>query len=181
MKEALLEQIKREFAEEKAFQEAYNEEVRDRNKSLKEESRMIKSLGKTPKKLYIDRRTKGDILLRLLRKHRDEIRLEDTNGIYVYMGTYREKNNFYEDGPEDIRVSFDDESAVYSVYKNLEHDREVLVSIDGRDYFESKVKIVTGNYELLQKEFIVAAVKNGQDYAAKRIVKSYRRSSNCED
>ncbi|MBQ1813060.1 MAG: hypothetical protein II119_03860 [Bacilli bacterium] len=175
MKEEVLEKIKKEFEEEKAFQIAYNAQARMANKEIAGRK------GVTNRRLYIDRRTKKDILVRLLRKHRDEIKLEDTNGIYVYMGTYREKNNFYEDGPEDIRVSYDDESAVYSVYKNIEHDREVLVSVDGRDYFESKVKIVTGNYEMLQKEFISMAVKNGQDYATKRIVKSYRRSSSCED
>lgn len=178
MKEAVLEKIKRDFEEEKSFQVAYNAEARRVNRELIARK---KEKGVTPKKLYIDRRTKRDILVRLLRKHRDEIKLEDTNGIYVYMGTYREKNNFYEDGPEDIRVSFDDESASYSLYKNLEVDRDILISIDERDFFESSVRLITGNYEMLQKEFISMAVKKGQDYAAKQMVKAYRRSSNCED
>lgn len=178
MKEAVLEKIKQEYEEEKSFQIAYNAEARRVNKELATR-RVEKGLRK--RRLYIDRRTKRDILVRLLRKHRDDIELEDTNGVYVYLGTYREKNNFYEDGPEDIKVDFHDESASYSLYKNIEVDKEILISIDERDYFESSVRLITGNYELLQKEFMGMAVKKGQDYAAKRLVKNYRRSSNCED
>ncbi len=181
MKEALLEQIKRELLEEKGFQDAYNKDVRAKNKRSKEEVRMIKSIGATPMRMYIDRRTKGDILLRLLRKHRDEIKEEDTNGIYVYFATYREKNNFYEDGPEDIKVPFNDKNATYSLYRNLEIDKEVLISIDEREEFERTVDIVTGDYRSLQKEFITTAVKKGQEEAAKQIVKRYRRSFDYED
>ena len=175
MKEAILEAIKRELIEEQDFQKAYNEEARRKNVRSKEEIREIKTLGGTPHKMYIDRRTKSDILLRLLKRHEKEIE-EDTNRIYVYLGTYREKDDFYESGPEDIQVPYDDKNASYSLYKDLEVDREVLISMDERHYFESSVNIITGDYRMLQKEFITTAVNKGQVCAAKQRVKRYRRS-----
>lgn len=177
MKDVLLEEIKKEYEEERLFQEAYNEEARTINRELKEEA-TIKLIGASKKKMYIDRRNKKDILLRLLRKHRDEIIEEDTNYIYVYFGTYKEKNN---DGLADLKVPYNDKDASYSLYRNLEIDREVLIPIYRRNSFEGSVNIVTGDYIMLQKEFITSAVKKGQDYAAKQIVKKYRRSFNYED
>ena len=180
MKESVLGKIREELIEEQEFQKAYNEEARRKNVRFNEEIREIKTLGGTPHKMYIDRRTKSDILLRLLKRHEKEIE-KDTNRIYVYLGTYREKDDFYESGPEDIQVPYDDKNASYSLYKDLEVDREVLISMDERNWFESRFDIVAGDYRMLQKEFIITALRKGQEKAAKQIVKRYRRSFNYDN
>ena len=111
--------------------------------------------------------------------------IKETNSIFVYLGTY--KNRLSRDifhGPESTRVKYDDPSATYRMYADLEKQKfEALeIAIQNCDLFEQTHRIIypksynTG-YEFydLQNEFVLDAIELGQEEAVKRVLEKSKK------
>lgn len=108
------------------------------------------------------------------------IKDEDTNKIFVYLGTYKsslEKDIIHSN---DIRVSYDDAKAEYRIYQDIESTSSVIIPIKDSIEFERTHKIIYpkgyrtyGEYYKIQKEFFQTAVRENQEEACKLILRKY--------
>lgn len=110
-----------------------------------------------------------------------------TNNIYVHVGTY--KYNLETDivhGSYDLSVSRNDESAIYSQYKNLElrdFEGTVTIPISKREEFEKNNFIIYPKthfkdkffYEL-QIEFFKDAIEHNQQYALNKVLSKSKKN-----
>ena len=110
-----------------------------------------------------------------------------TNGIYVYLGTY--KYSYDCDiihGEPDEQVSRDDENADYSLYRNIEFDGTLMINLKNREEFESSHIIIYPdrnylyygrkvNFDKIQIEFARDCIDYGQEEAVKRVLTKSRK------
>ena len=104
--------------------------------------------------------------------------IKETNGIYVYIGTYVLSNICdIIHGPSHYKVNRDDPKAEYRIYKNLENDEEQEITINKCDVFEKKHKIIFPKCSLtreffykLQRQFFNIAIREGQEAACVKIL-----------
>lgn len=104
---------------------------------------------------------------------------KSTNDIYIYLGTYK---YVYDcdiiHGDTDEQVSYYDEGASYSLYRNIESDSSIMIGLVHREAFESSHIIVYPsrdylsyrmvNFDRLQTEFARDCIDYGQEEAVKR-------------
>lgn len=115
---------------------------------------------------------------------RFEYNIKETNGIYVYLGTFKYTDEVdIVHGEHDDRVNRDDPKADYSLYRNIEnHNLQEDVKIKDRDEFERTHTIICGKnqcfpdmeYWKIQEEFYELVIKKGQEVACKEIIKKYQ-------
>lgn len=186
MKQELLDSIKEEYSMRKERRKKLQE--KQKRKAKLEENRWVKEYLELEEELnYRDNlklanQTDSEILVNSFRKYMNMV--DETNDIYVYIGTYENANYIdIEHGPTDERVDRNSPKADYRLYRNLENDCDCLnVPIKKCDEFEREHKVIilktslpgTQFYEI-QKEFIELAVKKGQEEACKQILKKYQR------
>lgn len=113
------------------------------------------------------------ILYRYIRK------IDETNGIYIYLGTY--KNSCFcdiEHGSGVDRVNRYDSKAEFCIYRDLEQADCVEIPINDCDEFENTHRIIYPNtfleesyYYRLQVEFIRDAMEYGQEEAVAKVLK----------
>lgn len=104
--------------------------------------------------------------------------IEETNNIYVYLGTYvssRECDIVH--GNSDIRLGREDPRADYSIYQNVESSDSVTIYINKRDEFEKthtviypKTMLTESFFYAIQTEFFKVAVRESQEAACERIL-----------
>ena len=126
-----------------------------------------------------DKKTDEDLLYSAI----TSVRINETNNIYVYMGTYI-KNHEYdiEHGSRDYRVNKNDPKADYMIYRNLElmsyqDDYEISIPIKECKRFEDEHTVIYPNrtwlndqyYLKLRDEFFATAIREGQDKALEKI------------
>lgn len=183
MKENTLTQIKNEVEITKLNIEKNNTMLKrikelEKNRYVREYLSLV-GLSNTKQKFITD--TDDEIISQIYGKHIHRIDERDTNGIYVYLGTFR-----YSDEIDivhsscDIRVKYDDKRADYRLYKNIEQVFAKKININDCKSFERENIILNPNsyykekeYYNIQKEFFITAVKKGQEAARKRILKKY--------
>lgn len=183
MKEDTLTQIKNEVEITKLNIEKNNTMVKrikklEKNRYVREYLSLV-GLSNTKQKFITD--TDDEIISQIYGKHIHRIDERDTNGIYVYLGTFR-----YSDEIDivhsscDIRVKYDDDRADYRLYQDLEQLASLVVNIKDCKAFEENNTIINPNgyfksreYYKIQKEFFITAVKKGQETARRRILKKY--------
>jgi len=110
-----------------------------------------------------------------------KIKEEETNGIYVYLGTYRYSD--YCDivhSSSDERVDDDSPCANYRLYQDIEQYYGVEIPISKSKEFEDTHTIINPKtqwkqrvYYDIQREFFTTAVKTSQESAKKRILRKY--------
>lgn len=107
-----------------------------------------------------------------------EINEEDTNKIYFYLGAYKKNHEFGTDQPSTFRVSKEDPTAEYSVYKNIESNDEKIIPMASCEEFEENNKIIYGKQKFpyieflaVQDKFLTTMVKEGQSVACQKILK----------
>ncbi len=110
-----------------------------------------------------------------------------TNGIYVYLGTY--KNSYDCDivhCEPDEQVDRDDDGANYSLYRNIEFDSSMMINIRNREEFENSHTIIYPdrnylyygrkvNFDKIQIEFARDCIDYGQEEAVKRVLTKSRK------
>ena len=182
MKEDTLNQIKNEVEIAKLNIEKNNTMVRrmkelEKNRYVKEYISLV-GLPKNKQKFITD--TDDEIISQIYGRYIHRIDERDTNGIYVYLGTFRYSSATDVVSLGDDRVSYDDDRADYRLYQDLEQFASMVVNITDCKAFEENNTIINPNgyfksreYYKIQKEFFITAVKKGQETARKRILKKY--------
>ena len=117
---------------------------------------------------------------------RKKITGDETNEIYVCIGTYKESKNVdFNYWPYSIPVPHDSEEAEYSEYVDLEKEiTDVFkIHISDRDEFEKKHDVIylekgplsRQYFEELQVSFFLDAFKNGQKKAINSVKKKTKK------
>ena len=182
MKEDTLTQIKNEVEITKLNIEKNNEMVKkikelEKNRYVRDYLSLV-GLSNTKQKFITD--TDDEIISQIYDKYIHRIDERDTNGIYIYLGTFRYSSTADIVSLGDDRVSYDDDRADYRLYQDLEQLASLVVNIKDCKVFEENNTIINPNgyfksreYYKIQKEFFITAVKKGQETARRRILKKY--------
>lgn len=184
MKKELLKEIREEVLNIKKANEERNKKrsrIREleSNESVKEYMRLREIDACTDvKEFTTDEKTlASEIYYRYI--HR--IDRKDTNGIYVYLGTYRES---YESDivhcNGDIKVGYNNPDAEYRLYQDLEQNSVITVPIKDCEEFEKSNRVIfpkgynlCKKYYEIQKEFFTEAITNSEEEACKLLLRRY--------
>ena len=178
MKEELLKRIRDEAQEEINGLSKYNEYADKRNEIAQfEEIKRILGLPYT-RNMEFPRKTEKSIIMSTYDKHVACIEENETNGIYVYVGSYMPSNYSYEEiedgAPFEIEVDYNDPRAMDRRYFNLEGVWGKTINISDCEEFErTHTVIFVDDFYELQTEFIMTAVKENQEEAVKKVLKKY--------
>lgn len=178
MTEELLKKIRDEAQIEIDGMDKYNEYADRRNELAPlEEIKEMLGLPYT-RDMYLTKKTEREIILSTYKKYAVYINKEDTNGIYVYIGSYRPSDftiEEIEDGaPFEVLVDYNDPRATDRRYYNLEGIWCESVSVEDSDEFEKNHTVIfVDDFDDLQNEFIVDAVKESQEQAVSKVLKKY--------
>lgn len=182
MKEELLNELKKEFEQKKKQVIEYNQKVK-----------RIKELAKTPEVkeyLYLCNQVDGmkeqkmqdrDITSSIYHNYLYRIDKDETNGIYVYRGTYRISDEIdIVHGARDIRVNYHSSLAYYRQYYDIEQIEPINIPINQCEQFEKEHTILYLDYfgrkfYTIQEEFFTKAITKNQDVARKYILRKYRK------
>ena len=180
MTEELLRKIKEEAKKELAGLEQYNAYAKLRNQ-LAIVEKVKESFGLPfTRNMYLPEKTEESVIIDAYKKYIRCIENQDTNHIYIYMGTYIKIGLTlveWEDGelPE-IEVDYGDYRATHRYYGNLECLHQEAVKIEDCEDFEKKHTVIyTDNYTDLLKDFIITAIKEDQETAVSKVLKKYNK------
>ena len=177
MKEDLLKDFRSDYVKElkkKVDNDKYLE-VLNQRKSILENSPLVKDyirlneqIEECKKESYsIDR-----IFSKALLKYVDQGLTEETNQIYLYLGTY------YSDGMDTVEVERNSSDAVFDWYVDIESVKYIENPVEDRNIFEENNKVVLldnyhdSKYLLcdIRNQFIHDALCEGQDIACKKVL-----------
>lgn len=183
MKEDLLARIKEEATKEISTMDEYNNYAKRRNE-LAEYEEIKKSLGLPYNRdMYLPEKTETKIILETYKKYLSHIEEKDTNGIYIYIGTFMpsgmSEEEFEEGFPLDTQVDINDPRATHRIYWNLEGIWSKSINIEDCEEFEKTHTVLyVDNFYNVESEFITTAVKEGQEQAVTKILKKYNKCKN---
>lgn len=185
MKEELLVKIREELEKEKKKQEENNNKSKRIKELLKDEkvkeflelTCITYEIGRT-KKMLTD-----DIIASIYSKYLYLIKENETNGLYVYLGTYKYSDEIdIVHGGRDYRVAYDSLDADYRVYQNLELWSSNHVLINKCDEFErthtiinSRIAFNDKTFYQIQRDFFIRAIKVDQESAKKMVLRKYSK------
>lgn len=188
MTEELLTKMKEELEIEKQKLVDYNRRI-NRIRELENDENVQEFLNITNleyKALPLKRVSSESLIEKIFFSHLHEIDEKDTNGIYVYLGTYKYTDEIdIVHSPHDIMVPYDSPIADYRVYQNIEEWSSKQISILKCEHFEKehtilnpKVPVTSKGFYDIQKDFFIRAIKVNQETAKKMVLRKYRRHSN---
>lgn len=188
MTEELLTKMKEELEIEKQKLANYNRRIR-RIRELENDGNVQEFLKLTNleyESLLIKRISSDSLIEEVFYHHLHEIEEKDTNGIYVYLGTYKYTDEIdIVHSSHDISVSYYSPVADYRVYQNIEEWSSKQIPISKCEQFEKvhtilnpKVSITRKGFYEIQKDFFIRAIKVNQESAKKMVLRKYRRHSN---
>jgi len=178
MTEELLKKIRDESQKEISEMDKYNEYA-DRRNELANLEEIKKALGLLYNRdMALPRKTEKGIIISTYDKYAVYINEEDTNGIYVYIGSYRPSDFTYEEiedgAPFEVLVDYDDPRATDRRYYNLEGVWCETISVSESDEFEKTHTVIfVDDFYEVQNEFIMTAVKENQEKAVSKVLKKY--------
>ena len=185
MKEELLNSLKEELEKQKKENQEHNKKVRRIKELLKEPSvieylKLINLIDGDLKQINL---SDSDIITSFYHTYLYKIQKDETNNIYVYLGTY--KNNDEIDivhGSNDFKVNYNSSDANYRIYKNIEYPYVQSIPISMCDEFEKNHIVIKPKsyfkereYYEIQKDFFTYAIKTNQESAKKMILKKYNK------
>lgn len=183
MKEDLLARIKEEATKEISTIDEYNNYAKRRNELAEIEE--VKKLLGLPynRNMYLPEKTEKGIILSTYKKYLSYIEEKDTNGIYIYIGTFMpsgiSEEEFEEEFPLDSEVDMNDPRATHRIYWNLEGIWSKSINIEDCEEFERNHTVIyVDNFHNIESEFITTAVKEGQEQAVTKILKKYNKCKN---
>ena len=114
------------------------------------------------------------------------IKQNETNKIYVYLGTYKYTDEIdIVHSAVDERTKYNDPKANYRMYRDLEQYDTLILSIKDSSVFEKENIIIKPNsiflereYYKIQEEFFDEILKSNQKKAKKRILNKYIKKNN---
>ena len=184
MKEELLTKLKQKLQDRKIENQEHNTKVKrmkelEKDPNVKEYINLIKILEDDLNLINISDKK---LILSYYSCYLHEIKKEDTNGIYVYLGTFEYNNEIdIVHGSRDYRVSEDSKNADYKVYRNVESDYSIDIPIDKCEEFEKNNIIIRPKtylngeeYYKIRDDFFVVAIKTNQESVKKLILKKYK-------
>ena len=180
MTEELLTKIKEETKKEINTLDEYNSYAKRRNE-LAEIEEIKKELGLPYNgNMHLPEKTEKGIILSTYKKYLSYIKEKDTNGIYIYIGTFMPtgitEEEFEEGYPLDSQVDINDPRATHRIYWNLEGIWSKSINIEDCEEFERTHTVLYGdNFHNIEAEFIITAVKESQDKAVSKILKKYNK------
>ena len=180
MTEEILEKIRTEASVELAILDKYNAYAKLRNElALVEEVK--KSFG-LPYigNMCLPEKTEHEVIMSIYKKYIGDIKVKDTNEIYVYYGTYMKLDltpEEIEDGyPFEQEVEKNDPRATHRYYGNLECLWTETVPIDECLEFENThIVLYAEDFYEVEKEFIMTAVKENQEKALSKVLSLYKK------
>ena len=122
MREELLRQLKKELEDRKKENTLYNEKVKkirelQRDSKVNEYLQLTGLISPELKQLKI---SDEKLILSFYRQYLSEIKEGETNGIFVYMGTYQNSNEIdIIHGSHDLRVDYHSSDADYREYREI--------------------------------------------------------------
>lgn len=185
MKQELLNLLKEELQSIKKENEEHNKMIKrikelQKNPDVIEYLKLINLLDGDLKEI---KSSDKEIITSFYHHYLSKIEKEDTNNIYVYLGTY--KNNDEIDvvhGSTDFRVNYNSKDANYRIYKNIEYPYVQSIPISMCDEFEKNHIVIKPKsyfkereYYEIQKDFFTHAIKTNQESAKKMILKKYNK------
>lgn len=172
MKEDILRQIKNEVSDKLAKLDEYNNHTRLLNEKVEENNKKYLSRGlPLHDSTFIPEKTTYDIIFETYKKHIKSILPEETNQIFVYLGTYKPNNSKDEFDSFDIETELNDPNASYRRYADLEGLWEEQVPIEKCEEFEKSHTVIYDDYNKLLKEFLISSICDSQDKAVSRILR----------
>ena len=175
MKDEILGKI-RDYAVSKMEEtEAFNDKVRrikelEEDPKVREYSLLIHSINGNPRMISLN---EGDILQLAFRQYVNEINLDDTNGVYVYMGTYVNENEH----EKRVREATEDS---YRKYWNIELGTYTHVSLADYEKFEEEHIVISVDcinefelYRNIQNDFLKESINSNQEEAVKLVLSKY--------
>lgn len=183
MKEELLQKMKEELNEKKQEIELHNEKIKKLKELLKEPKvkEYIKLMDQEIPSLKQIKKTDEEIISTLYSKYAYRIKEDETNKIFVYLGTYKysELYDIHHSIP-DISVSYDSKEADYRKYQDIEDNFAKIIPIKQCEIFEKENIIINPNtryktkaYYEIRQEFFTRAIKKDQESAKKLILRKY--------
>ena len=181
MKEEILNRIKINYNNQLERQNKYKEML-DRKKELEKEPLVIEYLSileNMDDKIlsFTENQMLDNVVYKELRN------IEETNGIYVYLGTYSYSNEIdIVHGSHDNRVNYNDEKADYRVYRDLESRYGFELKIVECEKFERENNVIFPKRYLteqyfceLQLEFFRDCIEDGQEKAVSRVMRKVKK------
>lgn len=181
MKEELLKRIRDEAQLQIDMLDEYNKYADKRNELAEvEEIKRIMGLPYT-RNMELPRKSETGIIMSIYDKYAVYIEEDETNEIYVYMGSYMPSDYSYEEiddgAPFEIEVDYNDPRATDRRYFNLEGVWAKTINVSECSEFEKTHTVIfIDDFYKLQSEFIVTAVKESQEKAVSRVLKKYGKN-----
>ena len=180
MKEKLLLKLKKKYLEEKNYIENYNYYMKKINT---QDDEIVESyltiMGLTKKDIVPIDLDDKEIILEIILKNLYKIKEEDTNNIFVYIGTYKFSNKIFKNHiSKDIEVDYNDPSADYRIYWNIESKSPIMIHISRCSIFENAYTVFDSKnitFNDIQKDFFYKAITENQEEAKKYILTKYKR------
>lgn len=185
MREDLLTELKMKLEDIKRRNNEYNNKVK-RIRELQKDSYVkeyIKLTGLKADDLKLIRSSDKEIIESFYYGYLHKIKEDDTNGIFVYLGTYAYSSEIdIVHGSSDIRVNYDSHSANYRLYQDIEYSFSRQVLISECEQFEREHTILNPTvyfsnrtYYAIQRDFFVRAIKTDQKSAKKTVFRKYSK------
>lgn len=172
MKEEILRQIKNEVSDKLAKLDEYNNYARLINKKVEENNKKYLSRGlPLHDSTFLPEKTRYNVIFEAYKKHIKSILPEETNQIFVYLGTYKPNNSTDEFDSFDIETELNDSNASYRRYADLEGLWVEQVPIEKCEEFEKSHTVIYDDYNKLLKEFLISSVCDSQEKAVSRILR----------
>lgn len=187
MEEEILNTIKEEYKNKKELKKdienkvARVEELKN-SEVVKEYLNLLEFLDKTNYKNILN--WTDDMMLDLVIS-KNIRNIEETNGIYVCLGTFMLANiHDVEHGPSNYRLARNNPRAQYRIYQDIERDNSIEIPIELCEEFENTYKIIFPNvyftgkfYYDIRREFIRESIATNQEKACTKILKKEKTQS----
>ena len=183
MKENLLKELKKEY--DKGMQE---KEANDRRlktlmdrKAILENSPIVKGYIELCEQIEAEEENfclAGDVFIDALCDFTDKGLFDETNGIFLYAGTFITEFGYEKRVPEDYQF------AEFSRYIDIESFEQLDIPVEDRKAFESNNKVLFlpdeektkyVKYDL-RDQFVMDSLSEGQEVASKKILTRYKKN-----
>lgn len=185
MKEELLVKIREDLEIEKERLKEYNDKIKRIKELMKDDKvkEFLKLISLDYKVGNTKKMVTDDIIASIYSQYLYLIKESDTNGLYVYLGTYAYNDEIdIVHGSRDYRVSYDSPKADYRLYQNIELWGSEQILIRKCEEFEKNhivinpmVPFSNKDFYEIQKDFFIRAVKDNQKSAKRMVLRKYSK------
>ncbi len=116
----------------------------------------LKVCGARPLSESITVDSREGLAVRAFHSFVGRIPYDETNGVFVYSGTYRVDANGYR------RTNYSSPSAEYRKYWDIEQEDPIYIQVEDCERFEQEHTILVGSMDSIRKTFIETSLAEGQ-------------------